>query len=565
MNCEENKAYSQTGSSRETSQECGVSSDSEIKERRRLGKFETPQHIARFITRWAIKSGNEIVLEPCIGTGILLSNIIERIQEIQGSKAMLTNIHGVDIDQTAIDSAALNLGLDDAQKSKLICMDFLEAMPNRDIPLVDAVICNPPYSKHQLIERNYKNRIARELEEKANVNLSRQSSIYIYFLIHAASFLKRGGRMAFVLPGNFLEVNYGIPLKRFLVRSFRIAAIVLFPRDSLQFPDVLTTTCVALLEKGKKERSTADFVSFNFSEKQRIVDSLKTFQVYRKKRLGISVKRICQDYINPELKWINYFEPKGASTDGQAILGSIARCKRGIATGANDFFVLSENEVAAHKIERTFLKPVLTKTRYAQFLTFTSIDFANLKLSGARVWLLSTNWTKEDLRGTNLLKYIKMGEIEGLNNRYLTSSRKIWYSSENRSVPPVLFTYMSRDRPRFIWNEARTLVLNTFHCVYIQNKIRQNQLMFEALLACLNSTRTASLLKRIGRTYGGGLLKVEPRELAKLPIYNIMKFSEEELNYLSKLFRNLCLSERKGEDEDGIRDEIDEALDSIEY
>lgn len=69
------------------------------------------------------------------------------------------------------------LGLDKSNSSNLVCMDFLKATPSNDITLVDAVICNPPYTRHQNLEQSYKKDIAERIEENTGIRLSARATV----------------------------------------------------------------------------------------------------------------------------------------------------------------------------------------------------------------------------------------------------------------------------------------------------------------------------------------------------------------------------------------------------
>jgi len=535
-----------------------------IENQRTLSKFETPKCIAEFIVRWAIRKHDDLVLEPCIGSGVLFFEAIQQLGQFHVSGETSGNVYGVDIDSVAVKGVKEKLGLDHGLNSNIICMDFLRTTPDKELPLVDVVICNPPYTRHQHLNRDYKEEIAEETEEKIGIELSRQSGIYVYFLMHASQFLKEKGRMAFVLPSNFLDVNYGVAVKKFLADNFRIVAIILFPRSRLLFPKTLTTTCVVLLEKKKAEKHAVSFFELtSLMSSQNLLKVIKNPSLLTQKAWG-TVNDIPQTSLNPMKKWNQYFDPDITEAQGLVPLEIIAKVKRGIATGANDFFTLPDEEVQEFGIEQRFLKPVLTKARNAPFLDFTNRDFQELQRNGKRVWLVSSDLKRDKLHGTNFLEYIRQGEIKGLHHRNLTSSRKIWYSSEKRTPSPIIFTYMSRKRPRFILNEARTLVLNTFHLVNPEDKKIGSKVKIKALLAYLNSSKVLSRLKNVGRIYGGGLLKVEPRELEKLPVIDSSEFAGKDTKALANLFEQLCISVRNGSGEQEIQKEIDRVVDSLE-
>ena len=85
-------------------------------------------------------------------------------------------------------------------------------------------------------------------------------------------------------------------------------------------------------------------------------------------------------------------------------------------------------------------------------------------------------------------------------------------------MPPadLLLTYMNADRPHLTANRARVHHLNSVHGVYLRPGLRRTGTEFLPL-AALN-TLTLIGAETVGRAYGGGLLKLEPREADVLPM-----------------------------------------------
>jgi hypothetical protein len=107
------------------------------------------------------------------------------------------------------------------------------------------------------------------------------------------------------------------------------------------------------------------------------------------------------------------------------------------------------------------------------------------------------------------------GEKQGIPNRALILTRRPWYKMERREIPPLLFAYLGRRNSRFIKNEAGALPLTGFLCVY---PIYSDEEYVKSLWKVLNHPDTLSNLNLVGKSYGSGAIKVEPRNLARLPI-----------------------------------------------
>jgi hypothetical protein len=190
---------------------------------------------------------------------------------------------------------------------------------------------------------------------------------------------------------------------------------------------------------------------------------------------------------------------------------------RGIATGANDFFVLTAEDVKKHSLD-PFVVRTIHRNREIQDIILGEEDWQTLSIQGKRTWLLYLEDTKEKWP-QNVQEYISEGENKGFHRRSLVQTRKKWYLMEKRKVPPIFFTLLTRGNPRFILNRAGVRPVNMFLLIYPNEKII-NTGNVEILWALLNSNFSRSRLHSVSRTYGGSTLKVEPGELGNLPIIN---------------------------------------------
>ncbi|MCX7805868.1 MAG: SAM-dependent methyltransferase, partial [Planctomycetota bacterium] len=135
--------------------------------------------------------------------------------------------------------------------------------------------------------------------------------------------------------------------------------------------------------------------------------------------------------------------------------------------------------------------------------------------SGRPTLLLSLDGADEENFPEPLRWYLREGERLGLPRRPLISRRNPWYKMEKRVPPPFLFAYLGRRRSRFIRNTASAVPLTGFLCVY-PKKAFEKQL--DRIWKILNHPDTFSNLQMVGKSYGSGAIKVEPRLLERLPI-----------------------------------------------
>lgn len=537
-------------------------------ERRRLGEFYTPRPIAEFMVRWAISSPGSSMLDPGVGSGTFLIEALYRLETLGIARTQaVSQLYGIDINPLAVLMTTINiLQRAPGSRPRVFMADFFDVSPLTarilyiDKIEFDAVVCNPPYTRHHELPRAYKERIARLVESESGLRISRLSSLYLHFFIHSFSFLKEGGRAAFITPSEWMESEYGKALREFLLKKASIDAIILFNEDSMAFPGVLTRACITLVtkEKGTGKALLLKLKSWPLAE--------TLLEVIRERKEGGYrwgyAKLVDTEILKASHRWTPLFEtaPEISLPGLLTKLGALAKVSRGIATGANEFFTLSENEVRRHNIEHEYLKPVVASarqlTKYLKGYIFRESDWDYMRARGEKIYLLWCFKRKDELQGTNVLKYIERGEKKGYDNRYLTRHRAVWYQVERRSPPDAFLTYMFRKGIRVTLNEFRALALNTLHCVYFKEDVREDAIKVKAILAYLNSDLAFKLASRSLRIYGGGMYKLEPRDAEAIPTLDPSRLKETQLEMLASLFDELDQAARENRKEESKVKEI---------
>jgi adenine-specific DNA-methyltransferase len=514
-------------------------------DRRKLGEFYTPKPIARFMAQWVIRSSSDTYLDPACGSGGFLIEGYYRFLELGlASKRAIDRIRGFDYNPLAVEMSTANLLLlepDCAPKIEL--RDFLKSSPDGKS---SGLSCNPPYSRHHELKGDYKEEIAESLGHEAGRRLSRLSSVYVYFLVHAIRWVQAKGRIAFITPNDFLDVEYGIALKEFLLSSCEIDALLLFDENNLVFPGTLTTACITLLKEGPKKTNAEPAVVRLKSWPESTSELTDLIEGRLPSMKGVELTRVPKQSLVAAQKWTHLGEVFTSHSKNTVLLRELASVNRGIATGANDFFILSDAEVKKWEIGRQYLKAILTNSRLVPRLDFTQDDFEHLRASGQKVWLLDIEVPFAELKGDPVSKYLQLGIDRGIAERYLTRTRDRWYSQEKRASPPIIFPLMIRQNPRFVYNRIGVAVSNNIHCVYPRDDIARSDEQTKALLAVLNSSFIHGQLPRLGRSYGGGLLKLEPKEVMSLPVVDIRRLPAREIKEMADSFESVCKGLRSG-------------------
>lgn len=225
-------------------------------------------------------------------------------------------------------------------------------------------------------------------------------------------------------------------------------------------------------------------------------------------------------------------------TDKQVRLGDLFQIKRGIATGSNAFFIIDRDIIKAYSIPSRFLKPILPSPRYIH-QGIIEADEEGFPLLTSAKYLLDCSILPEQLRQhySRLWEYMQSGASQGVADTYLCTSRKIWYLQEQRDPPLFLATYMGRSKSsgehpfRFFLNLSRAVATNVFLLLYpkpaLQALLQNNRERMVELLGYLNSLKRNDMING-GRTYGGGLHKLEPGELADIRLTHVPDWLERE-------------------------------------
>lgn len=532
-------------------------------ERRRLGQFFTPIPIADLMVEYLLRNVKDgKVVDPAIGTGRFIIRLLLK-DPLSHEKFKLV---GIDISPLMLLLSAVNVSFfSDLKSTELRLGDmFEESEVIRDS---EAIVSNPPYSRHHELSLNYKRKLQGKISSISGVALSGYTSFFGYVLIYLSTLLRKGGYMSFICPVEVFEAKYSDEIRDYLIRNRLLEKVVVFNENSFIFPYAENAASILFIHKDSPE--DVYFIKVKRvpslpSELEKLLDiaSGGTFDWF-------FVKRVRANELSAVSDWKTYY----ASEEGMTVLleevvgnplivpfKCIAKIMRGIATGANDFFLLSDAEVKRWGIEKELLKPALAKTRWVPSYVYDAEMFNQIRLRGEKCWLLYCTLPPGALSDTNASKYIEYGEKLGLPSRSLIRIRRIWYQVERRESPPIVFTYLSRGRPRFIHNEVKAIPLNTFLCIYPVSEISRDERKLKALLAYLNSNIALELLKIKGRSYGGDTLKIEPRELDELPVLDVRELREEDADTLASLFDELKHMARGDEE---VRRKIDNVIISI--
>jgi adenine-specific DNA-methyltransferase len=506
--------------------------------RKRFAQFFTPEPVAQLMIDWVFQAHPVTILDPSVGPGVFLRLI--------GMDHHAARVLGIDVDPVVLAAARTTLGLDSAD---LIAHDFLTWPDDRKF---DGILANPPYLRHHDI--HYPFDIFAEVGRRSGVIPSKLANIYVLFVLEICRRLSPGGRAAVIVPGEWTNANFGMTLKRFLLLNGLLHSVVYFSNLSDQFEDALTTAAILLIEKPTSTKATS-FDSYFVEHSANIADLRPAILEGKGRTPGVIHRKFFgADLVGLE-KWDKVLKDGMAEQQaGFVPLGSMARSRRGIATGANEFFHLTATQVRDFKLRQENLKPCVGRSEQVSGLRFTPTDFEQLEDRDGRVWLLSFALAPTKAEEA----YIQGGVADGLNERFLLAGRKPWYSMEQRAPAPIWAAAFGRKSLRFVHNEAGVSNLTTFHCIYPTNS---DPVFCRALVACLNSRVVQEMAEHQRRVYGGGLLKFEPKDLLSIQVPNLAVASTELVVALAQMLDRMDSAIREiGAVPSEMVDELDELV-----
>jgi adenine-specific DNA-methyltransferase len=462
--------------------------------RKARGAFFTPPAVARFIADWAVRSPADAVLEPSCGEAVFLHEA-GREGRHQGP------LVGVEVHEASAAASERSLRAEGIAAT-IHSGDFFDHEPDGSY---NAVIGNPPYVRYQGFSGEARAR-ARRAALRAGVSLTGLASSWAAFTVHSALFLRRGGRLGLVLPAELLTVNYAADVRRFLMQHFSRVRLVLFVERV--FPGVLEEVVLVLAEDFNADGTTG-------------TDHCDVYQVQNPAALLDSSEPTKWVPSTPSAKWTASMVPAQAlttyaeltSSPSFGVLQEWGETSLGMVTGNNKYFCMSPKRAAELGLSASELVPLSPPgSRHLRQLSFTRTAHNALGQTGSSTLLFRPARTPSRAAQT----YIRAGEKTGVQEAYKCRVRSPWWRVPDVAPADLLLTYMNSLTPQLSTNRVGVRHLNSVHGVYLKQDVGRLGSDFLPL-AALNSV-TLLGAETVGRAYGGGMLKMEPREADQWPM-----------------------------------------------
>lgn len=470
-----------------------------------LGQYFTNPVIARFMCDWACKNAKTF-LDPAVGNSIFFRYVSELNPNCE--------LDGYEIDKTILDFFGNPIS------ANIIHSDYL--MNDWDTKY-DAIVCNPPYNRFQAISN--RSEISKSIVNNTGIEFSGYTNLYILFLIKSIFQMSNEGRLAYIIPNEFLNSKYGVEIKKLLIEKRLLRAIINFCDDKDIFFNATTTCCILLLDREEKN----ELKFYNLSSVTQIDTSALEF-LEREEYMSVNYSEL-----NPNEKWRSFlYHEEVIPYNNLVTLSTFCTVTRGIATGANNFYCFSKSKIQEKNISERYFTNCICRSADVKDIIFTPNSFDTLAEQDKNVYLLDV----KDEISVELREYIIQGELEGINQKYLPAGRTPWYSMEQKKTAPIWVTTASRDKLKFVRNLANAKALTTFHSI----NIKEDYNKYTDLIFCYFLTPIAqTIIKSNRKKLGNGLEKFQPNDLNSAKMLDVTIITPEDVNKVMEIYHSLTL------------------------
>ena len=459
-------------------------------EQKLRGAYYTPSNLAEAIIASLDLKNARRILEPSCGDGVFLE------AALKNGVSENACIDAIEIDHEAYAIASENYGKD--MRVRFHNRDFFEYYESESHKY-DVIFGNPPYIRYQYLETEQRTWLS-DILTRQGLKPNKLINAWVGFMVACTDMLKENGVLAFVVPAEILQVAYAEDLRSFLTRKFESITLLTFQK--LIFDDIEQETVVFIGQKGESPCSIRVIESDDINElAQKDFDSVPFQPVHSSSN-----------------KWTRYF----ISADHAKVLDELSQDERlvklsdlalinvGVTTGNNSFFSITDEVSKRYDLDELTL-PLIGRSSHTSGAYFTNADWKENRNAGKRARLFVLKNDQYDKLSKKQQSYIDLGVKNGDNTGYKCSIRDSWYSVPSVWTPDAFFLRRNNLYPKFVLNGCNAISTDTMHRI----EFRPGTDPELALISYYNSIAFA-FTELCGRSYGGGVLEMLPREVGNI-------------------------------------------------
>lgn len=495
------------------------------------GGYYTPSDLAAFIARWVKEISPKRILEPSCGDGAFLGALaaVEGFEE-----ADVTAFELDEFEAAKAKARAFEVGI----KADVHAEDFLGwAIDHRTNPRAkfDAVVGNPPFVRYQYLPEPFQVR-SEQIFRVLELPFTKHTNAWVPFILASMSMLRPGGRLAMVVPAEIIHVTHAQSLRSYLGSECR--RLVIIDPEEIWFSDTLQGAVILLAEKRKDPSEKPQGLGM-YPVKGREFLDMNPSDLFEAPQ-AINGKTVQGKWTRAllDLETRSLFDELGEHEDVHKFK-EIAKVDVGIVTGANKFFLVPDETVRKHKLDR-WAHPMFGRSEHCPGVIY---DERQHKANSDKGNPTNFLWFKESEHkiDASAMAYIAEGEEQNLHTRYKCRVRRPWYTVPSVYSTEIGMLKRSHDTPRLILNQIGAYTTDTAY------RIRSN-VAADRLVAAFINPLTALSAELEGRHYGGGVLELIPSEIERLVI-PLPKGVDVDLVDLDKAIRSMSthrVLERQG-------------------
>ncbi|EPQ6834003.1 N-6 DNA methylase [Vibrio cholerae] len=478
-----------------------------LSKKRELGAYYTPPELSQVLTDWAIVRSDEEILEPSFGGCGFFDSSIKTLRRL-GCKSPEKQLYGVDIDGHAFSILSEKFGHMVETSNRFIQNDFISVQPSDfSVNEFDVVLGNPPYvSMHNMTEKQ------REACEKvlhnspfSGLTMGRNASLWAFFLLHSLSFIKEGGRVAWVLPSSLLHADYAKRLLAIHKRHFYSVKVLKLAERFFKEEGAQETSVILIAEGFSAE--PMENSHFSVASVENVIELKQAIETQlQATESGVDGYKL--DIVSREARKA-YFDLM--NSESSKPIGHYADIKIGMVTGANKYFIVDKKTIEKFGLPEDVLQPAIGKFSFFSGITHDMRKHKKLQCDGYRAYLVCP--TEEHMQNPEHPVSIYLNQItqQERNKNRTFAKRPHWFAPGygiDGIIADCFLSYMIHLGPRMVVNKAKLNCTNSIHKVIFREKT--SALVKQAFATTLLSTYSQFSAEIEGRAYSSGVLKIEP-------------------------------------------------------